>query len=102
LDLRRYLPPAKMKTFRLWSKWILAVNGTAYVAALIFFVTLRKNFQPLQWLAPLLLLLAVGTGLLIIPEQRYMIAPMVAAWVFFGACLALLIARRKKLLFKNV
>lgn len=82
--------------FRLWSPWILWANSLACIGALIFLVSLRKKMQHLHWLAPLLMLLSAGMALIIIPEQRFIVAPMIAIWFFFIAGLFALLPGQRQ------
>jgi hypothetical protein len=86
LDLRQFILPEKpliKESIRLWSKWILALNSLACFGAILFTILLRKKINFVQSLAPLIILLAGSMALLVIPEQRFVIAPLIAIWILF-------------------
>jgi hypothetical protein len=82
--------------FRVWSVWLLAANSVAGIGAVLFFIALRKKLQLLQWLAPLVLLLSAGMALVIIPEQRFAMVPIILIWFFCFAGLLLLLTGKRK------
>jgi len=68
---------------RTWSTTFLAANLFAIVTALVF-VFLRKNHLTAeQWISMLFVLVCCSQSLLIIPEQRFIIMPMILIWLIF-------------------
>ena len=94
---RTYMGDANQHTdipkgkIRVWSSSLLALNAFATVGAAWFFIRKRRTLGEGGFIVTLLLALIFGEGLLIVPEQRFVLVFQVVTWVAFLAstlCLA--------------
>lgn len=65
---------------RHWSPWLLAINTFMLAIALIAAWRWRTTLCPAEWSALFFLVLSMALSVIIVPEQRFFIAPMVALW----------------------
>jgi len=68
---------------RIFSKSILLLNSMAFVGSLLLLVKLRNQLNLHMSITLIFLSTSFAEALLIIPEQRFVITPMIAIWVFF-------------------
>ncbi len=74
---------ADLKQMRIWSYWILFTNGLAMIGATIFLIKIRKSITSTQWLSVIFLGACCLILLVIAPEQRFAISPLITIWVLF-------------------
>lgn len=76
------LPP---EAIRLWSPWLLAANSAAVLGALAVVWLHRRQWRPAQWAALAFVALSAGLSIVIVPEQRFFVVPLVACWLLAGS-----------------
>ncbi len=76
------LPP---EAIRLWSPWLLAANSAAVLGALAVVWLHRRQWRPAQWAALAFVVLSAGLSIVIVPEQRFFVVPLVASWLLAGS-----------------
>jgi hypothetical protein len=83
LDLRQFILPLRPdpKPDRLWSKSLLVLNISAVLGALLLLALLRKQMHPLQYSGLFFIVLCVGMAFLSVPEQRFIMLPMIVSWI---------------------
>lgn len=82
---RTYLSPpsqgASPANMRIWSKTLLLLNLGAIICAIWLFPRLLKVIGPEMHLVSTIAVTIIGEALLIIPEQRFIIAFQVLMWI---------------------
>lgn len=68
------------ENIRHWSSWLLLINAFMLAIALTTIWRWRATLCPAEWSALFFLVLSIALSVIIVPEQRFFVAPMVALW----------------------
>lgn len=66
---------------RHWSPWLLTTNSLVIAAAGLTVWRRRRQWQAPQWSALAFIALASGLSVVVVPEQRFFVAPLVFCWL---------------------
>jgi hypothetical protein len=81
---------------RIWSDTFLTLNIMTVFATAYFFIKLRHLLSDIGIIIPLLLVLIFGQGLIIIPEQRFIVVFQIFTWLTFAALVKVIVLQMIK------
>jgi len=88
------LGEADFKKERFWSPWLLLINSLAILCALLLILGKRKHWSSEHWLGFMLIAFCCAEALIITPEQRFIIAPIIIIWILCIAYIGRIILQR--------